>query len=212
MKKKRLLIALCIAAGIATGLAFKFQQTQGQKKRGQQPVQSIPDYEVYHQLFHHHVSMKKKATDLEKLGNDGKFLRGFYQREAKLNDEQARMFDEIASSCDEEVAKQDAKAGAIIDEALAKNGNGNLPKGTSPPEPPAELKNLWDERNAIILRAKDRLQAAFGDQEFKRFEGFVKNNVEAQMTSEPGNRQRPAVPMGPRHQQPPQSRPPQQGR
>ncbi len=212
MKKKRLLIALCIAAGIATGLAFKFQQTQGQKKRGQQPVQSIPDYEVYHQLFHHHVSMKKKATDLEKLGNDGKFLRGFYQREAKLNDEQARMFDEIASSCDEEVAKQDAKAGAIIDEALAKNGNGNLPKGTSPPEPPAELKNLWDERNAIILRAKDRLQAAFGDQEFKRFEGFVKSNVEARMTSEPGNRQRPATPMGPRHAQLPQSRPSQQGR
>jgi hypothetical protein len=212
MKKKRALIGLLAVVAITTGLAFRFQPPQGQNQNRRQPAQSIPDYEVYHQLFHHHVAMKKKAEDLEKLGQDGKFLRGFYQREAKLNNEQARVFDQIASSCEEEVAKQDAKAGAIIDEALAKNGNGKLPNGTSPPEPPAELKHLWDERNAIILRAKDHLQAAFGAQEFKRFEGFVKSNVESRMTSEPASRQRPATPMGPRHQQHPQSHPSQQGR
>ena len=121
--------------------------------------------------------MKKKADDLEKLGHDGKFLRRFYQREAKLNDEQARVSDKIASSCEGEVAKQDAKAGAVIDEALARNGNGKLPQGTRSPEPPAELKNLWDERNAIILRAKDHLQSAFGAQEFKRFEGFASSHT-----------------------------------
>lgn len=211
MKKKQALIGLLVAIAVTTGLAFTFQPSQGQGQP-QQPAQSIPDYEVYHQLFHNHVAMKKKAHDLEKLGKDGKFLRGFYQRQAKLSDQQARMLEEIASSCDEEVAKLDTKAAAIIDEALAKNGNGKLPKGTSPPEPPAELKNLWNERNAIILRAKERLEAAFGPPEFKRFEEFVKSNVEARMTVDPGNRQRPAVPMGPRHQQHLQSRPPQQGR
>ena len=199
MKKKQALVCLLAAAALTTGLAFKFQSSEGQKQH-RQPAQSIPDYEVYHQVFHHHVAMKKKAGELEKLGNDGKFLRGFYQREAKLSNEQARVFDEIASSCEEEVAKQDIKAGAIIDDALARNGNGKLAEGTSPPEPPAELKTLWDERNAIILRARDRLQAAFGAQEFERFEEFVKSNVESRMTSAPANRQRPATPMGPRHQ------------
>lgn len=211
MKKKRALIGLLSAIAITSGLAFKFQPSQGQNQHRQQPAQSIPDYEVYHQLFHSHVAMKKKAEELEKLGRDGKFLRGFYKREAKLNDEQANVLDQIASSCEEEVAKQDAKAGAAIDEALAKNGNGKLPEGTSPPEPPAKLKRLWDERNAIILRAKDHLQAAFGAQEFKRFEGFVKSNVESRMTSEPASRQRPTTPMGPRHQPHPKSNP-QQGR
>ena len=211
MKKKHALIGLLVVAAITTGLAFTFQPSQGQRQQ-QPPVQSIPDYEVYYQLFHNHVAMKKKALELEKLGNDGKFLRGFYQREAKLSNEQARMLDEIASSCDEEVEKLNTRAGAIIDEALAKNGNGKLPKDTNPPEPPAELKRLWDQRNAVILRAKDHLQAAFGAQEFKRFEEFVNSHVQARMTVEPANRQRPSVPMGPRHQQHLQSRPPQQGK
>ena len=211
MKKKRALIGLLAAVAVTTGLAFKFQSSQGQKLNRQQPAQSIPNYEVYHQLFHHHVAMKKKAIELEKLGNDGKFLRGFYQREAKLSNEQARIFDEIASSCEEEVVKQDIKAGAIIDEALARNGNGKLAKGTSPPEPPAALKSLWDERNAIILRAKERLQVAFGAQEFARFEEFVKSNIESRMTSTPANRQRPATPMGPRRQPHAESHP-QRGR
>jgi hypothetical protein len=76
MKKKRILIALCIAVGIATGLAFKFQQTQGQKKRGQQPAQSIPDYEVYHQLFRHHVAMKKRRLILRSLVTTENFCAG----------------------------------------------------------------------------------------------------------------------------------------
>jgi len=96
MKKKRALIGLLSAIAITSGLAFKFQPSQGQYQHRQQPAQSIPDYEVYHQLFHHHVAMKKKAEELEKLGQDGKFLRGFYKREAKLNEEQARVFDQIA--------------------------------------------------------------------------------------------------------------------
>ena len=199
MKKQRALVCLLAAVALTTGLAFKFQSSEAQKQNGQ-TAQSIPDYEVYHQLFHHHVAMKKKAGELEKLGNDGKFLRGFYQREAKLSNEEARVFDDIASSCDEEVAKQDTKAAAIIDEALARNGEGKLAEGTSPPEPPAELKTLWDQRNAIILRARERLQFAFGAQEFERFERFVKSNVEPRITSTPANRQRPSTPMGPRHQ------------
>lgn len=78
MKKKRALIGLLAVVAITTGLAFRFQPPQGQNQNRPQPAQSIPDYEVYHQLFHHHVAMKKKADDLEKLGQDGKFLRGFY--------------------------------------------------------------------------------------------------------------------------------------
>src|SRR5205807_6133751 len=100
---------------IAAGVAFKYQKSQGRAKEAPQQQQAIPEFEVYRQLFHHHVSMKKKAEELEKQGKDGKSLREFYKREAKFSDDQARAFDEIASSCEEEIAKQDAKAKAIID-------------------------------------------------------------------------------------------------
>ena len=77
-----------------------------------QQQQAIPEFEVYRMLFHHHVSMKKKADELEKQGKDAKFLREFYKRQANLKDEEARAFDEIATKCEEEIAKQDAKAQA----------------------------------------------------------------------------------------------------
>jgi hypothetical protein len=47
-------------------------------------------------LFHHHVTMKRKADEPEKEGKGGRFLREFYQRQAELNDDEARTFDEIA--------------------------------------------------------------------------------------------------------------------
>jgi len=210
MSRKRLVLALLVIAGVATGLAFKFNSSQGRKQKGR--PQQVADEDVYYQLFRHQVAMKKKAGELEKLGNDGKFLRGFYQREAKLNDHQAKQFDEIASSCDEAVAAQDTKAKAIIDAALHNNGNGKLPKGTSPPVAPPELQDLWNERNEIILRARDRLRVVFGPQEFQRFDQFVRNNVAGRMTSDPVIRQRPESRMGPRHQPHLDVRPSPQGR
>lgn len=198
MKNKRILIGLSVAALITFGLAFKFPRSQGQVKPTPPQAQEIPEFEVYRQMFHHHVSLKKKADELEKQGKDGRFLREFYQREAKLSDDQARVFDEVASSCEKEVARQDAKAKAIVDAALAKNGNGKLSKGARPPEAPAELRSLWDERNAIIIRHKYGLQAAFGDSEFTRFENYVKKDVVPRLRAEPPSHPRPA-PIGPKH-------------
>ena len=201
MKSKRILIGLSVAALIAAGLGFEFQRPQGQaKQKPSQPQtqQAIPEFEVYRQMFHHHVTMKQKAEELEKQGKDGKFLREFYQRQANLNDDQARAFDEIASSCEKEIAQQDAKAKAIIDAALAKNGNGKLSKGSRPPDPPGELRSLWDERNAIIMRHRYGLEAAFGGSEFKRLDDYIKKDVVPHITTEPPNHPRP-LPMGPKH-------------
>lgn len=201
MRNKRIVIGLCVAAVVAAGVAFNSQNPQGRQGQAPSQAQAIPDYEVYRMLFHHHVTMKRQADELEKQGKDGTFLREFYQRQAKLSDEQARAFDEIASRCEGQVAEQDAKAKAIVDADLARNGGGKLANGARPPEPPPELRALWDERNAIILRAKDALQSAFGDTEFARFEGFVKRDVVPHLSPVPPSHPRPA-PMGPRHTPP----------
>lgn len=197
MNKKRLIITLCIVALAVGALAFTKQATPVQNQKApQQQIKSIPDYTVYRHLFHHHIALKQKAEELEQQGKDGKALRSFYQRQAKLNDDEARAFDQIASECEQEVAQQDAKAKAIIDAGLARYPGGKIPPGEKPPEAPAELKAMWEDRNAIILRARDRLREALGEQEFKRFDDFVERNVKPNITAEPLNRQRPSTPMG----------------
>ena len=199
MKHKRIIICLSVVVAIAAGVTFKYQKSQSRAKETPQQQQAIPEFEVYRMLFHHHVSMKKKADELEKQGKDAKFLREFYKREAKLTDDQARAFDEIATKCEEEVAKQDAKAKAIVDKALAKNGNGKLTKRGQPPDaPPPELRSLWDERNAIIMKHRYGLEAAFGGSEFKRFADYVNQDVVPHFSTPPPNAQ-PRPFMGPRH-------------
>ena len=148
MKHKRIIIGSCVVAVLAAGVVFKLQKSEGQAKQNSPQAQAqpeIPEFEVYRLLFHHHVTMKQKAGELEKQGKDAKFLREFYKREAKLSDYEAQEFDAIALSCEEEVARQDAKAKAITDAAFAKSANGKLPKGTKPPDPSPELHSLWDE-------------------------------------------------------------------
>jgi hypothetical protein len=198
MKNKRMVVGFCMIAAITAGLAFKFQKSQGQGKPTLPQAQAIPEFEIYRQMFHHHVTLKQKADELERQGKDGRFLREFYRRQANLSDDEAGAFDAIAADCEKRVAQQDAKAKAIVDAALAQNGNGKLAKDARAPEPPPELGSLWDERNAIIIRAKYALQAAFGDSEFARFENYVKQDVVPHLSAAPPSHQRP-TPMGPTH-------------
>jgi len=199
MKHIRIFIVVAVVILLVCGVNFIFRKSAAQPKRSNQQAQAaIPDFEVYRQIFHHHVTMKHQADELEKQGKSGKFLREFYKREAKLTDGEARDFDDIASDCERQVAQQDAKAKAIVKAALARNGNGKLEKGAQPPEPPAELRALWDERNAIITRAKFALQAAYGDSEFTRFENYLKQDVVPHFSTPPPNLQSPTY-KGPRH-------------
>ena len=197
MKHKRILIVIALVTLLLAGLAFRFRKTEAQPTLCAYPSQAIPEFEVYRQLFHHHVTMKKKADELEKQGKDAKFLRDFYKREAKLTDDQARAFDEIATKCEDEVSRQDAKADAIIQKALTKNGNGKLTKGAQPPEAPPELRSLWDERNAIIMKYRYGLEAAFGGSEFKRFADYINQDVVPHLSSVPPSHPHP-TPMGPK--------------
>jgi hypothetical protein len=39
--------------------------------------------------------------------------------------------------------------------------------------PPAELKTMQEERNAMYLRARDRIRATIGEEDFRRLDEFV---------------------------------------
>jgi hypothetical protein len=166
---------------------------------------SVPDQVVYWHLFHHNNLLVRKAEAAERLGKDATFLRDFYKREAKLNDSEAVMFNEIATSCELEVAALDAEAKSIIDEFRARRPSGLLQPGEKLPPPPPQLQALQQRRNNAILQARDRLKQGLGQLAFAEFQKFVDEKVAPEITQKPFDLLRPAPPAGQQRQ--PQSNP-----
>jgi len=119
------------------------------------------------------VRLREKTTELQAQGRIG--LKPYFplQQEAGLTEGEATALEAIAFACREQVRQQDEKAKAIIIAFQSHFPGGRAPESGAPPPPP-ELKTMWEERSAIILRARDQLRAAFGDEEFARFDNYSK--------------------------------------
>jgi len=142
----------------------------------------LPEPVLYGTVFHHVIALQKQAAILEKKGEDGSKYRLLYRRRAKLDEQQARALDKIAADCQLEVTQQDQKAWQLIAAARAQVAGGRLAKGQTPKAPPKELAALQQERNDIVLKARDRLREALGDQEFERFDAFVRETIGPRIT------------------------------
>lgn len=138
-----------------------------------EPSGEVPDYAVYGFLFHKVVRLREKTIELQGQGRIG--LKRYFpiQREAGLSQGQATALEAIAFACRQQVKQQDQKAKAIIKAFQSGFPEGRVPAGGAPPPPP-ELKTMWEERNAMILRARDQLRAVFGEEEFARFDNYAK--------------------------------------
>ena len=138
---------------------------------------ALPEHVLYGQMFRHVVELEKQADAVEKRGEDGAKYRLRYQQSAALSDRQDTQLKTIAQECMERVAEQDLRARDVIRAARAQAGGRELAPGQTPPRPPAELAELQEERNALILEARDRLHGAFGQEEFKRFDTFLREKL-----------------------------------
>ena len=207
MNKKRLLIALCLVAFSAAALGYSRSQMQGrapaQPQRGQPPQPTFRQQDIYEHMFRHYTTLKNRAAEAEREGRDGSELRGRYRREAALNEQEARLLDEVAAEAISRLMELDARAQQIIAEARARVPGGRLQEGQEPPPPPAELTTLQEEREALVLRARERLEHGFGAASFARFDEFVRRNIG-------GNMRRPAAPFQHQPRLLNQQRPPRQ--
>ncbi|HEX8847317.1 MAG TPA: hypothetical protein VF791_21920 [Pyrinomonadaceae bacterium] len=180
MDKKRIVIFSCVAVLLAG--AFTFSRNTSSKAvhqdlpphahpSQQSPV--VPDYVVYNFLFHKVTRLREKTRELQAQGRVEQKPYFPLQREARLTEGQATALEAVAFACRQQVKQQDEKAKAIINAFQSRFPGGKVPEGGSPPPPP-ELKTMWEERNAMILRARDQLRAAFGEEEFARFDNYAK--------------------------------------
>ena len=181
MNNKRIVVASCVVVLSASALAVN-RNAVGKHPHPVLPStqetsageSNVPDHVVYSFLFRNVVSLKAKIKELQAQGKIERRKPAFpLQKEAKLDDARARALETIASDCLQAIARQDDKAKIIMDRYRAQFPDNKIPEGVTPPPPP-ELKIMWEERNAIVLRARDQLCAAFGEQEFRRFDQQVK--------------------------------------
>lgn len=157
------------------------QPTQPNPLAGQIPRQpeaaDVPEHVVYGQVFRHIKELHRKADEEERQGRDGARFRRLYKEMAKLDDRQAALLDEIAARTNGEIEKLDRRAMKIIGDLRAKHPEGKLAPGEQPPAPPAELAELSAARRDRISEARERLRSVFGEQEFERFNQFVRERV-----------------------------------
>jgi hypothetical protein len=141
--------------------------------------QSVPQYIVYGQMFRHIKELKRQADEEERQGRDGNHFRTLYQRMANLDDREAAALEQVATETNNKIEPLNKRAKEIIDGIRAQHPDGKLAQGESLPEPPAELRQLSEQRREIILQAREKLHAAFGDMRFSDFDKFVQQRVKA---------------------------------
>lgn len=135
---------------------------------------AIPDHVVYGLLFKRVSRLSEKTQELRSQGRIPQQEYHPMQKEASLNEAQARTLEAIASACQKEVALQDERARGIIGAFRDRFPGGKIPQGAVLPPPPPELFAMSKERDAIILRARDQLRTSFGESSFDHFDNFVK--------------------------------------
>ncbi|HEX6719107.1 MAG TPA: hypothetical protein VF088_18510 [Pyrinomonadaceae bacterium] len=200
MNKKALTIFALIAISLTIFAFNGFQPSSGKTsqitpsspqgtKESPRPSDA-PEHVIYRQFFHHLVTLKARANDVESKGGDGRGLRSYFKRKANLTENEAAVLDAVAADCEREVADLDAKAKLIIDAYRARLLHGKIDSKNLPPLPP-QLATLQEQRNLAILHARERLQKSLGQQAFSRLDDFIKMNAErnsrpAQVTPAPG--------------------------
>jgi hypothetical protein len=173
--KKRLVIAVCLTLLVAGAASFGRHLFRAQSAAP--PGNNVPPQVAYRQLFHQVALFKRKADERRAQGQDDSFLRTFHKRQAKLSDEQAEALDKIASDCEDEVAQMDAQARRIVASFREQHAKDKLKPGEAPPPPPAELKGMQQQRDQIVLKAREQLRAAFGEAEFQRLDQYVQQEI-----------------------------------
>jgi hypothetical protein len=177
---RRFLIHVFLILFLATGTAAFAASAAEPSARPLRSPDALPEPVLYGQMFLHVVALEQRAAALEKRGEDGSQLRLRYKQSAELSDREDETLKTIARDCMARVTEQDRKAMEVIRAVRARTPDGQLARGEKAPVPQAELAELaalQAERDALILAARDRLRATFGEEEFVRLDAFARKTL-----------------------------------
>lgn len=169
-----------------------------QSQQAQAPRQPAPAHAVYNEFFFHVNFLRKKAAKEEQAGKDAGLLRSFYKRQAKLDDAQNDLVEKAASDLERELERVDRKVAKVVEKFRADVQAMEIKPGQRPPDPPAELKAMRAEREALVMRSLEGLRARLGGEAFGRLDQYIRQHIAPRMTAMRFDRPRPENPDRPR--------------
>lgn len=204
MKTRQLLTLTCVAV-VASAIAIGWHRVAGKSTEAyaaekeapiapkDSPVQQtgVPKHIAYGLFFGEMLAFKKKAEERERSGLDGSWFRKHHEESVALNERQRKALELIAADCNATVLGINDKARRIINRDRARHPHGKLREGKTLPIPPPELKYLEEERTATILEAREKLRSAFGEEEFRRLDDFIQEDIASRVKTVPRLSHRP---------------------
>lgn len=170
----------------------------GAQTQAQPSQRPVPAHAVYNEFFFHVNFLRKKAAKEVAAGKDAGALRSFYKRQAALDDAQNMLIDKAAAELERELERVDRKISKVIEKFRADVQAMEIKPGQRPPDPPAELKGMQAERDALVMRALDGLRASLGGEAFGRLDQYIQQHIAPRMTAMRFDRPRPENPNRPR--------------
>jgi hypothetical protein len=155
----------------------------------------MPPELAYWALFQEIQALKDKDSESFAQGETSNFKNSFYANRLGLDSSQFAAVDAVTTECLANIQTVDQSAREIINKYRAQFPNGELKKiqpSSSPnqqqparpqksfqslPAVPAELKQLQEQRNQIILNAKAKIKQSLGSAEFADFDSSVQKNA-----------------------------------
>lgn len=120
--------------------------------------------------------ISEQADEAERLGLNSQYLRSYYINTAQLNASEAVLLSEVASDLASQLAQYDANARELRTRWHVLVQRKRLNHEPISPVP-KELRELQAGRDALILRARDRLRLSLGEAEFNRLDSWVRANA-----------------------------------
>ena len=149
---------------------------------------------AYWVLFQEIQSLKEKDAEFRSQGETSEFKSSFYAERLGLEESQFNVIDSAATECLTNLQPVDQRAREIVNEYRSAYPSGELKKKTTTsssinvsgfpdpvyeklPPPPVELTQLQNQKNQIILNAKQKIKQSLGQNEFSEFDTFVQKNA-----------------------------------
>lgn len=138
-------------------------------------VSAVPDHVLYDSLFRMDVSFRRKALEQQLLGQPVTSLQSYFKNNAKLTDEENEILRQIAIEFIEEIEPIDTRARQVTSDIREQHPYGEVPAGSEVAPPPAELGDLQNMRNEIVLQKRDKLSDRLGKDAFEKLDKFMHN-------------------------------------
>lgn len=168
-----LLFACGLLLSLGSGVAGQQRPPDNAENTDELPVYAR--YDILFRRLTAQPNQSQTSEGINKQGEPPQYL-SILQHTVPLNDEQANALKRIAVECMQRVRDIDSRAREIIRTHRAADPPRPLTPGEQRPAPPRELQTLQQERNNLILEAREQVRLAFGEAEFQRFEQYINSH------------------------------------